>query len=57
MNGFQWPAFIASVTLLIPKVFLYNLFLIEKAELGKYGGMNQAAPALTMLFAPAIGGV
>jgi len=45
MNSFQWPAFTASVSLLVPK-----------DQLTRFGGLNQAAPAFSMLFAPAIAG-
>lgn len=45
-NLLQWPAFIASVTLLVPP-----------DKLTRYGGLNQAAPAFSMLFAPSIAGV
>jgi len=45
MNSFQWPAFSASISLLIPK-----------DQLVRFGGINQAAPALSMLFAPALAG-
>eukprot|EP01117_Protostelium_nocturnum_P002083 TRINITY_DN12722_c0_g1_i1.p1 TRINITY_DN12722_c0_g1~~TRINITY_DN12722_c0_g1_i1.p1 ORF type:complete len:438 (+),score=121.17 TRINITY_DN12722_c0_g1_i1:98-1411(+) len=44
-NAFQWPAFTSSVILLLPP---------EKA--GKFKGMNQAAPAISMLLAPLLGG-
>ena len=45
MNAFQWPAFTSSVILLVPK-----------EKIAKFGGLNQAAPALSMLFAPMIAG-
>ena len=37
-NAFQWTALTASMPLIVPK-----------DQLTKYGGMNQAAPALSML--------
>lgn len=45
MGAFQWPAFQASVVLLVPE-----------DRLAKVEGMNQMAPALSMLIAPALGG-
>jgi MFS family permease len=45
-NAFQWVAFTSSVTLLIPK-----------NQIAKFGGMNQAAPALSMLLAPLLAGL
>eukprot|EP01104_Vermistella_antarctica_P019172 TRINITY_DN7391_c0_g1_i1.p1 TRINITY_DN7391_c0_g1~~TRINITY_DN7391_c0_g1_i1.p1 ORF type:complete len:481 (+),score=90.02 TRINITY_DN7391_c0_g1_i1:144-1586(+) len=44
-KAFQWPAFEASVVLLVPK-----------KHLARFGGINQVAPALSMLIAPAISG-
>jgi DHA3 family macrolide efflux protein-like MFS transporter len=45
VDTWQWSAFISSVSLLVPK-----------EQLGRYGGMNQSASALSMLFAPGIAG-
>ncbi|PRP86781.1 arabinose efflux permease family protein [Planoprotostelium fungivorum] len=45
-NAFQWPAFTSSVITLLPR----------DGDNKKFQGMNQAAPAISMLLAPLIGG-
>ncbi len=45
MNSFQYPAFSASVSL-----------LVHKDDLVKYGALSQFTPALSMLLGPAITG-
>jgi DHA3 family macrolide efflux protein-like MFS transporter len=46
MGSLQWPAFKATVSLLIPP-----------EDLVRYGGLNQAAPALSMLLSPLAAGL
>ena len=46
MGAFQGPAYLASVTLLVPK-----------AQLGRASGLAQAARAISFLFAPLLGGL
>lgn len=43
MNAFQWPAFMASITLMVPT-----------EKLVKVNGWNQAASGLSMLLAPTV---
>lgn len=45
MNAFQWPAFVASVSL-----------LARDGERVRYAGAQEAAPALSMLLSPALAG-
>ncbi|KAI9004319.1 major facilitator transporter [Hyaloraphidium curvatum] len=45
LNAFQWPAFTATVSLLAPP-----------GQIGRYAGLNQVGPALSMLFAPLAAG-
>jgi len=45
-STFQWPAYSAVTTLLVPK-----------AQLGRAGGMVQIGEAISQLFAPAVAGV
>ncbi len=44
-NAFQWPAYIASITLLIPK-----------KHLGRASGMTQFSEAIAQIVAPVLGG-
>eukprot|EP00050_Salpingoeca_kvevrii_P015830 m.50396 g.50396 ORF g.50396 m.50396 type:complete len:443 (-) comp6541_c0_seq2:86-1414(-) len=46
MNAIQWPAFTATVSMLVPQ-----------EDLVRYGGLKQMAPALSMLLSPAIAGI
>jgi DHA3 family macrolide efflux protein-like MFS transporter len=46
MNAIQWPAFMATATLLTPE---------DKRT--KYGGFNQLASALSMMLSPALAGL
>ncbi len=44
-NAFQWPAYSAAITMLVPK-----------NQLGRAGGLTQIGQAISQLFSPAIAG-